>query len=379
MHNVTLLTSEFAPFRGGIGSVAMELAHAASALGVDIKVVAPDYNATPESDSAYPFNVERFAAGPYSGRQMATYMRVALHYARQPHEQHIIAVDSPFLESLALTFPLHGKPFDAILHGSEIVRAQKFPRSVLASYTFGKPKRLIANSRFTKSLVQDDLKSVPEEKVTVALLGVADFWRQDVGETDIREKLNLGSRQIIVSTGRITARKGQLDLLRALNEPAMNDEIKGSLAVVIAGKAMPADAEYLAAIKAKAKELGPVDVIIRDDLDNEDIRALYSEASVFCLPGSAKTAAVEGFGLVFLEAAAQGLPAIAGRVGGVPEAVLDGLSGLLVPPDRPQELGKALAKLLKTPTLRASLSKGASEYAKKSTWEKFAQITLGIQ
>ena len=84
---------------------------------------------------------------------------------------------------------------------------------------------------------------------------------------DIRQRLDLGDKRIIVCTGRITRRKGQLTLVRALERLTRPD----NLALVIAGKAMPADAEYLAAIEAEAERC-PVPVCIRSDLNDDSLR-----------------------------------------------------------------------------------------------------------
>ena len=152
MHDITLLTSEFDPFRGGIATVSRELALAATRLGVNLRLVAPDYLGTEhrQIDASLPFQVERFKAGPYSGRQLPQIARVALTYARQSHGTRLVAIDYPFLETLALTSRLHHTPFEAILHGSEVRRAARFPRRMLASRIFATPQRLIANSDFTK-------------------------------------------------------------------------------------------------------------------------------------------------------------------------------------------------------------------------------------
>ena len=374
-HDFTLMTSEFDPFRGGIGTVSRELSFAATRLGVNVRLVAPDYLGTEwiKVDAALPFPVERFKAGPYKGRQMPKLLRVALSKARQAQGARLIALDFPFLEALAFTAPVHRTPFDAILHGSEVRRAAKFPRKLLARRIFDTPERLIANSQFTRSALLDT-HNVDQGKVTVAPLGVAQDWFADAKGNKIRNKLNLGDKRIIVCTGRINSRKGQVDLLRALNQTPDPE----TLAVVIAGRAMPADAGYLAQIETEATKCAPITVIIRSDLEDNDLHALYAEADLFCLPGSAKTTAIEGFGLVFLEAAAQGLPAVAGDVGGVSEAVINNTSGLLVPPDNVDALRAALTRCLGDTDLRQRLSKGAKEHAKASSWERFAQLALGL-
>ncbi|MBW3645001.1 MAG: glycosyltransferase, partial [Actinobacteria bacterium] len=85
---------------------------------------------------------------------------------------------------------------------------------------------------------------------------------------------------------------------------------------------------------------------------------LYGAADVFASPCRNRWAGLEqeGFGIVFLEAAAAGVPAVAGRSGGTPEAVLDGVTGLVVRrPGDDAEVAEALARLLADPDRRAAM------------------------
>lgn len=83
---------------------------------------------------------------------------------------------------------------------------------------------------------------------------------------------------------------------------------------------------------------------------------------------------VEGFGLVYLEAAAHGLPIVAHAVGGVPEAVVDNLTGLLVPPRHPAQLAAAFEKLISDPALRARLGAAGRDWARRNRWEHSASL-----
>ena len=81
---------------------------------------------------------------------------------------------------------------------------------------------------------------------------------------------------------------------------------------------------------------------------------------------------LEGFGLSFLEAASHGLPCIAGKSGGVPEAVEDGQSGLLIPPEDPEAFVRAAAGLLADPDERSRMSRAARRWAAAHPWERSA-------
>ena len=85
----------------------------------------------------------------------------------------------------------------------------------------------------------------------------------------------------------------------------------------------------------------------------------YRRADVFCLPSRQ-----EGFGIVFLEAMAAGLPIVAARAAAVPEVVIDGESGVLVDPDRPDELAAALDRLISDPGERRRLGEAGRSRVK---------------
>jgi phosphatidyl-myo-inositol dimannoside synthase len=110
-------------------------------------------------------------------------------------------------------------------------------------------------------------------------------------------------------------------------------------------------------------------------VDDSRLRDLYRTAEVFALPTRARVgvgAAGEGFGLVFVEAAAASLPAVAGRAGAVPEVVVDRETGLLVDPMEPRMVADAIGDLLADPELRRRLGTGArSNVLSRFSYESF--------
>jgi phosphatidylinositol alpha-1,6-mannosyltransferase len=96
-------------------------------------------------------------------------------------------------------------------------------------------------------------------------------------------------------------------------------------------------------------------------LPDQEVTDLFGAADVFVHPNRVEATDFEGFGIVFLEAAAAGLPAIGGRSGGVPEAIVDGATGLLVGGEDPQELRQCLERLVDSAELRKRLGSAARE------------------
>lgn len=111
----------------------------------------------------------------------------------------------------------------------------------------------------------------------------------------------------------------------------------------------------------------------------DDVRRLLAAADLFCLTPRSLPNDEEGFGIVYLEAAALGLPAVGTQVGGVPEAVRDGETGLLVPPNDQAATAGALIRLLQDDDLRTRLGRQArARAAKEFHWQGRAFLFQGL-
>jgi len=122
-------------------------------------------------------------------------------------------------------------------------------------------------------------------------------------------------------------------------------------------------------IKKKAKELGLQEAIagaVPGSLASE-----YAKADLFCLPS-----VQEGFGIVFLEAMAAGLPVVAARSAAIPEVVKNGRTGLLVQANDVSDLAKKLEKLILSPSLRRRFSQNARKEVKRYDWPIVAKVFL---
>jgi glycosyltransferase involved in cell wall biosynthesis len=107
--------------------------------------------------------------------------------------------------------------------------------------------------------------------------------------------------------------------------------------------------------------------------DDAEVRAWYGRASLFCLPSEQ-----EGFGIVFLEAMASGLPVVTTTAAAIPEVVPQGQAGVLVPPRDPSALAEALLRLLADPELLARLREGGRVQARGYDWELVADRFLEV-
>ena len=170
--------------------------------------------------------------------------------------------------------------------------------------------------------------------------------------------------------GALKKRKGYKYSLRAFSEVAAGFP---NLKYVIVGQGPEREALKLQVTSYKLQDR----IVFFDGLPEEDLIALYHNAELFILLPQDVGWDIEGFGLVFLEAAACGLPVVATLGTGAADAVRDGYNGLLVPAADGAKAAQAVIKILSAPELRNSFSENSFKFAKMMSWEKAAQNYLG--
>jgi glycosyltransferase involved in cell wall biosynthesis len=130
--------------------------------------------------------------------------------------------------------------------------------------------------------------------------------------------------------------------------------------------------DYLERLRHLVAEQRIADVEFLTDVDERELDRQYREADVFLLAPEQIGLAFEGFGLVYLEAGAFGLPVVATRSGGVPDAVRHEETGLLAAPGRSDELAACLLRVLEDQALATRLGRANRDWSEHLTWERFA-------
>ena len=177
----------------------------------------------------------------------------------------------------------------------------------------------------------------------------------------------------MVTVARLTRRKGHLLTLAALG--ALAPELRKRLTWLLIGP--DGEADYVAEVR-NAAAAADCDIRFLGTLSNEQIRDIYGAADFFCLAGLPESSGrVEGFGLVYLEAGAAGLPSVATDIGGVPDAVIGEQSGLLVPPSA-DEIARAITTLATDGARRSALAAGALGHSRHLSWKRCAAETYGL-
>lgn len=253
--------------------------------------------------------------------------------------------------------PRTGIPYVIYVHGKDVWKEeQKAARSARARWTarriLGRASAIIANSRATAERTERLLKSLgidPAGRVRVVhpATDPGRFRPGAPGADAWRGRLGLEGRTVVLSVSRLMARKGIDTALHAIARlvPRHPD-----LVYVVGG-----DGPERERLERLADELGIAPhVRFLGPVDDAELPGLYAAADIFVLPVREEPddAEVEGFGIVFCEAAATALPVIAGDSGGVADAVRGGESAFLVPPADPDAVAERLGQLLADPALR---------------------------
>lgn len=194
------------------------------------------------------------------------------------------------------------------------------------------------------------------------------------GGAHVRERLGLTDRPVIVCVSRLVPRKGQDVLIRAL--PEIRRRVPGAALLLVGG------GPDVPRLRRLASEHGVAsDVVLTGSVPWEELPAHYDAGDVFAMPCRTrrKGLEVEGLGIVFLEASATGLPVVAGRSGGSPDAVLDGRTGHVVDGTSLREVTDRICGLLLDPVLSRTMGEAGRAWVEAEwRWDVLAQRLRGL-
>ncbi|WP_435255782.1 glycosyltransferase family 4 protein [Streptomyces althioticus] len=188
------------------------------------------------------------------------------------------------------------------------------------------------------------------------------------GGDEVRARLGLTDRPVVVCVSRLVPRKGQDTLIRAM--PAILAAEPDAVLLVVGGGPYEKDLRRLAADTGVAAS-----VRFTGSVPWSELPAHYGAGDVFAMPCRTRRGGldVEGLGIVYLEASATGLPVVAGDSGGAPDAVLDGETGWVVRGDSPAETAERVTALLADEELRRSMGRRGRDWVEeKWRWDLLA-------
>jgi phosphatidylinositol alpha-1,6-mannosyltransferase len=206
---------------------------------------------------------------------------------------------------------------------------------------------------------------VEPSRVLVVYNGVdTAFFRPPDSEKTraVREKLAGDKPFVLITVSRLDSRKNHLGVIRALAQLRdTNPELVDDTVYLVCGSG-PMEP----AITAEINRRGLLDTVrLAGYVGQDELTAYYAAADAVIMPVVLEedVGSVEGFGLTFLEAAACGTPAIAGKAGGVPDAVADGQTGIHVDGTRDSEIARAIRLLYENAELRSRMAERAYQRA----------------
>lgn len=338
------MTNDFPPKIGGIESYLSNLC--AGFFPTDVTVIAPAREGWQDIDDELPYEVVR-VPGSYlraSGRVYRTIVEVVERF--EADAVHFLAA-LPLGRLGPRLRAATGLPYTVVAHGTgEILLPARVPfarralRRVLVEADLVLPV-----SAFTRDAVE---KITRGEANCVVVPPSVDLTRfsLDVSGAEVRKRHHLAGDFVVLFVSRLVKRKGADTLIRALTE------VDGVDALIVG------TGSDLKSLERLAREAGVEDrVVFAGFVEDAELPEHYAAADCFCMPCTERYGGLdtEGFGVVYLEAQASGLPCIAGRCGGSVEAVEHGETGLVLSEPTPRNVARALEQLRDDPALAARI------------------------
>jgi phosphatidylinositol alpha-1,6-mannosyltransferase len=355
-----LFSYEYPPCSGGIARLCVEISTALKKDKRDLRILTQRYDGA--CLAAGPALVEVPAERPW--REWAAFKWLRKQSSDVPvicglwYPEGLVALLSGIKQCIILA------------HGAELfppVQTWRRPFwAILQRWVLESARLVIANSEYTRQLV---LTVAPRARVETIVLAV-DHERFSPGNrAAAKQRLKLEGKQVVCTVSRIHQYKGHDVVLRAISQLSADE--RASLIYVVAGTG-----PYEKELKTLAVQLG-LGPIVRwyGFVPEEDLSLVYRASDLFalCTQELPSQRAVEGFGLVFLEAQACGTPAVGTRSGGIGDALEDGDGGWLVEPNNSEALAVILRELVHAPeNFRAAGQRARERVVQKFTWDQYA-------
>jgi phosphatidylinositol alpha-1,6-mannosyltransferase len=362
-----LLSIEFPPGPGGLGTLAYQIARHLTETGWGVMVSTPQHHAGMSAikrfNAAQPFAVQRLRPLQPAAWEGLYRLGKALQIIRRSHPDVVLAVGKQAVWLGAMLSLITRMPLVAIGGGSEFLGNSRMERR-LTRWAFRRAACVIAISHYTRKLIT--AMGINPYKVKVVPCGAdAHLYHPGLPIGPLRERLGLGEAKVILTVGQLSERKAQDVVIRALPQVI---QACPDVAYLLVG--LPTRRQELEQL---AKDLGVDErVLFTGCVPLEQLPFYYNLAEVFVLV-SRRTARgeVEGFGIVVAEAALCGAPAVVSRDCGLEEAVVENETALVVNPDDPEATAEAIAHLLLDDALRLRMGQAANRYAtQNATWKK---------
>jgi phosphatidylinositol alpha-1,6-mannosyltransferase len=235
----------------------------------------------------------------------------------------------------------------ALTHGHEVWWAKLWPFSWMIRRIGSGVDVLTYLGEFTRQAISRSLSKSAQGAMVRIAPGIDTAHFAPVRDSDVlKRELDLSTKRVIVSVGRLVHRKGQDTLVEALPE-ILQSHPDAHLLFVGVGP-------HLEYIHKRAIQLGVLENIsFVGRVQYQELPRFICVGEIFAMPSRSRLAGleVEGLGIVYLEASACGLPVVGGLSGGAPDALLEGETGFAVDGRKPHDVAQAVITLLDNPEM----------------------------
>lgn len=371
---ILLVTEDFPPLQGGVFTFLHNLC-LFSKLKVEVLASDKGLSRSNDFDQQQPYHIERIHLPRRIGffkLLLKTFQVVAQTRPDVIFWGHSTAVSiiGHFIKKrfgVRFVMLVHGTEMNLALNGGSI------PRQMLFS-AFKSADVIFVNSQDTKKRV---LKlGVSDAKLSLLNPGVnIQQFRPDVDTSDVIRQYQLTNKKVLLSVSRLFPKKNHAALLRVL--PKVLSIFPETVYLIVG------DGPEETKLKKICKDSGlKENVIFIPYATGEDLVKLYNLCDLFVMfsksaasfvNGQKKDLDVESFGIVYVEAGACGKPVVGARSAGIPDAVIDGETGLLIEPEDEDGLAEAIIQLLTEKAFAQSLGeRGHRRAVEELSWEKVA-------
>ncbi len=383
--DICFITGQFYPSFGGVGVHTYELAKAIADQGNELRVITPLIGSQKEREEVQGIDVLRLKPSSIPPSTILYYRKAAREAERENMDRGFDVVHGQWLGCLftkresflnsVLIQTLHGtwmgekgglERTQLRLSGDAWIYRYFWPIFAYAEKrACENAHRIIAVSRQNQAEAIE-YYGLDADRMSVIPNGVdVNRFNPNVDGGEVRLRLRLKDRQVILFVGGLRDRKGLPYLIQAMKR--IRKEVPNTV-LVICGEGSQRES-----LQRMSRELGISEhVIFTGEVSYKDLPKYYAACDVFVLPSN-----YEAQGIVLLEAMSSQRAVVATRVGGIPETV-GADAGLLVPPRDPSELARAILKLLKDSELRQRLGDSGRRRALNFDWRLVATKTLEL-
>lgn len=371
---ILILTWNYPPVIGGIESVMAHLHRGLAARGHAVRVVAAAHpQADRQADRAQ--GVDR---APRPGLAWFLLYAFGRMLGAVIHDRPDVIVCGTLVPAVC-AWPLarlRRIPYVVLVHGSDVLRGGRLYQWVVRRVLSG-AQRLATNSRHTREILAEKGFAPARLRVVHPGVDVPALAPERCAAETAHWTAELKGRFVVLGVGRLIRRKGFLEFieqvmprLRATHPPTLFLLVGEDAGASLMHKERMKDRLAAAIVRHGLEN----HVRLLGALDGRSLAGLFHRIDLFVMPCLDVPGDVEGFGIVFMEAALGGAPSVATRVGGIPDAVVDGETGILVAPGDSESLAAAICRLIEDEPLRRRLAAAAAARTRESfSWEAIAE------